>query len=172
MQVNVDSVQVHPVPVIAVAVKPVGNVSVTVTVPLVTALPLFVAVIVYVAPFCPCVKLPLCDLVMVRSGTLGGLMVVGSEAESLPVLASPPPATVAVLVTLAGALAATFTVSVMAGKLAPGAAVVLVLQASVDTVQLHPVPVIAVAVKPVGSVSVTVTVPEVGANPPFHAVSV
>ena len=42
-------------------------------------------------------------------------MVVGSEAESLLVLVSPPPETLAVLVTLAGALAATFTVSVMAG---------------------------------------------------------
>jgi len=41
-------------------------------------------------------------------------MVVGSEAESLDVFVSPPPATVAVLVTLAGALLATFTVSVMA----------------------------------------------------------
>ena len=44
-----------------------------------------------------------------------GLMVVGSEAESLLVLVSPPPETVAVLVTLARALAATFTVSAIAG---------------------------------------------------------
>ena len=41
--------------------------------------------------------------------------VVGSLAELLPVFVSPPPDTVAVLVTLAPALAATFTVSVIAG---------------------------------------------------------
>ena len=37
---------VQPVPLIAVAVRPVGKVSVTVTVPLVDALPLLVTVIV------------------------------------------------------------------------------------------------------------------------------
>jgi hypothetical protein len=42
----------------AVAVKPVGSVSVTVTVPLVAAVPVFLAVSVYVAPVCPCVKFP------------------------------------------------------------------------------------------------------------------
>jgi len=42
-------------------------------------------------------------------------MVVTSCAVSLAVLVSPPPATVAVLVTEEGALAATFTVRVMAG---------------------------------------------------------
>src|ERR1700694_826701 len=44
-----------------------------------------------------------------------GRMVVGSVAVSLLVLVSPPPDTVAVLVTLDGALLATFTVRVMAG---------------------------------------------------------
>ena len=43
------------------------------------------------------------------------VMAVTSVAELLAVLTSPPPATVAVLVTLAGALAATATVSVSAG---------------------------------------------------------
>ena len=52
------SVQLHPVPLMAVAVKPVGSVSVTVTAPLVEALPLLVTVIVYCAPVCPCVKSP------------------------------------------------------------------------------------------------------------------
>jgi hypothetical protein len=43
------------------------------------------------------------------------VIVVGSLAVSLLVFASPPPETVAVFVTLAGALPTTFTVSVMAG---------------------------------------------------------
>ena len=42
-------------------------------------------------------------------------MVVGSLAWSLPVLVSPPPDTVTVLVTLAGAVVETFTVRVIAG---------------------------------------------------------
>ncbi len=43
-------VQVQPVPLMAVAVKPEGRTSVTVTIPVVEAKPLFVTVIVYVAP--------------------------------------------------------------------------------------------------------------------------
>ena len=42
-------------------------------------------------------------------------MVVGSLAVSFVVFVSPPPETVAVLVTIAAALFATFTVSVIAG---------------------------------------------------------
>ena len=52
-------------------------------------------------------KLPLCVLVIVRSGT-AGLIVVRSLAVSFPVFVSPPPETVAVLVTLALALLAGF----------------------------------------------------------------
>jgi hypothetical protein len=47
--------------------------------------------------------------------TGAGLIVVRSVAESLAVFVSPPPDTVAVLVTLDAALEATFTVSVIAG---------------------------------------------------------
>jgi hypothetical protein len=86
-------------------------VSVTVTVPEVTAVPTFVAVIVY-EPVPPAVKLPVCDFVIVKSGAETE---VGSEALSLAVFTSPPPATVAIFVTLAGAFAATDTVSVRAG---------------------------------------------------------
>ena len=57
-------------PLIAVAVSPLGRVSVTVTVPLVVALPEFVTVIEYVAPVCPWVKLPVCDFATVRSELL------------------------------------------------------------------------------------------------------
>lgn len=64
------SVQAHAVPVNPVAVRPDGNVSATVTVPDVGPVPLFVTVIVYVAPGWPATKLPACVLVMVRSGTL------------------------------------------------------------------------------------------------------
>src|SRR5215471_3107013 len=52
---------------------------------------------------------------------IGGPMCVGSFAVSFPVFVSPPPDTVAVLVTLALMLLGTFTVSVMAGYDAPGA---------------------------------------------------
>ena len=70
----------------------------------------------YVSAASPCLKLPLWLLLTARSATVTtGVMVVGSLAVSLVVLVSPPPATVAVLVTLAGALLATATVSANAG---------------------------------------------------------
>jgi len=53
-----DSVQVQPVPLMAVGVKLSGKVSVTVTVPEVPELALFVIVIVYVAPVWPWTKFP------------------------------------------------------------------------------------------------------------------
>ena len=46
----------------------VGKLSVTVTAPLVGPLPLLVTVIVYTAPVCLCVKLPVWLLAIVRSG--------------------------------------------------------------------------------------------------------
>src|ERR1019366_304108 len=80
---------------------------------------MLLAVIVYVAPVCPCVKLPVCVLVMIQTGNFGnGLMVVTSSA--LNPTCKPPPLTVTVLVTLLGAFSATFTVPVMGGWLAPG----------------------------------------------------
>ena len=91
----------------------------TVIAPLVAAVPELVTVIVYVAPVWPCVKLPVCVFVIVRSGP--PTIVATSVAVLLVVLLSPPPETVAVLVTLAGAVAATVTVSVSAGALAPAA---------------------------------------------------
>ena len=71
-----------------------------------------------------------------------------------------PPDTPTWLVTLAGALVATLTVTVIAGKLAPAANAVLRVQVLVE--QLQPVPVMDTKVRPVGTVSVTVTVPLVG----------
>ena len=96
------------------AVRPVGKVSDTDTCPVVAAVPALLTVMVYV-PVCPRVKFPVCVFVIVRSGKEGATVVVGSLAVSLAVFVSPPPDTVAVFVTLAGAFDATFTVSVMAG---------------------------------------------------------
>src|SRR5207244_6388355 len=66
--VSVPTTHVHPVPLIAVAVSAAGSVSVTVTVPLVARSPMFFTEMVYDFPVSPCVKLPLCVFVTVRSG--------------------------------------------------------------------------------------------------------
>ena len=61
--------QVHPVPAIDTSVRPVGIVSVTVTVPFVGPAPAaFDTVTVYVAPLCPCVKFPVCVFVIPSTG--------------------------------------------------------------------------------------------------------
>src|SRR5437773_11423507 len=96
-----------------VAVRPTGSVSVIVIVPLVGLPPLLVTTMLYVAPVCPTLKLPLWLLLMVRSG--GVLIVVRLLAVLFAVFVSPPPETVAVFVTLAGASLATFTVNVIVG---------------------------------------------------------
>ena len=79
--------------------------------------------------------------------------------------ASPPPETVAVLVTIAGEVAVTFTVTVTAGNLEPANSVSLRVQVSVGNEQFQPEPLIALAVRPAGSVSVTARAPEEGATP-------
>src|SRR6476660_2622590 len=90
--------------------------------------------------------------------------VVGSLSLLLPLLAagSPPPATLAVLVTLGTAAAATVTVRVIAGAAPPPAMVfaagrthVTVWVTAVQLVQ--PVPVPDTKPSPVGRTSVTVT---------------
>ena len=83
-------------------------------------------------------KLPVCALSMVRSEPAP--IVVRSAAVLFVVLVSPPPETVAVFVTLAGALLATATVSVSGGKLAFAARTSPRVQVSVDNVQPQPVP--------------------------------
>src|SRR5689334_13863415 len=99
---------------------------------------------------------------MARSGAR---TIVGSVAVLLAALVSPPPETVAVLVTLAGALAATFTLSMMGGYEAPALSASARVQVVVASVQVQPLPAIAAAVSPAGSVSVTVTVPVLDAVP-------
>src|SRR5258708_4655245 len=100
-----------------------------------------------------------------------GFMVVTSVAVSLPALASPPPETVAVLVTDRGALRFTETVSVISGKLRPGS-MVSAREELVSDTQIQPGPLMAVAFKPAGSVSVTVTGSVVVAPPTLVTVIV
>ena len=61
-----------------------------------------------------------------------------SLARSLPVLVSPPPLTVAVLSTVVGALAATSTVSVIAGKLPPAPITSVLVQLFVGRSHVQP----------------------------------
>src|SRR5262245_9533428 len=146
----------------AVPVRPAGIVSVTVTAPLVGPVPMFDTVSVYV-PVCPRVKLPACDFVILRSGSC--VIAVTSLAALLAALTSPPPETLAVFVTLAGAVAATWTVMGIGGKLAPAPRVSLRVQVRVPREHVQPVPAIAAPVILLGSVSATVTVPLVGPEP-------
>jgi hypothetical protein len=163
-------VQLHPVPEIAVAVKPLGSESVAATVPLVGPGPALATVSVYVSPVSPWVKFPTWLFAIVRSATC--VIVVGSVVESFAVLSSPPPETAAEFVTELDAPLATLTVTVIDGYEDPDASASERVQVSVPSVKLHPVPEIAVAVKPLGSVSVAVTVPLVGPGPAFETASV
>ena len=95
------------------------------------------------------------------------LIAVGSEALSLAVFVSPPPETVAVLVTDEAALLATLTVIVMGGYVAPAAKGSVRAQTNVLRVQVQPTPLIAVAVKPAGRASAAETEPEVAMPPAF-----
>jgi len=118
-------------------------------------------------PFVPTVKLPVCDVLMVRSGAV---MVVGSFEELLAALLSLGVATLAVLVTgeLASAVALTVTVRVMVLALGapmligPGFVQVTTCPAALQ-VQLVPAPLTNPS--PAGSVSVTVIAPVVAAVP-------
>ena len=103
--------QFQLVPAIEVAVRPVGNPSVTVTVPLVGPAPAwFDTVTVYVAFAWPCVKLPLCVLPMLSTGLR---MIVVESVVLAP--AEPPPDTLTEFTSGDVALEATFTVTVIVG---------------------------------------------------------
>jgi hypothetical protein len=158
----------QPVPVSPVAVSPAGSVSVTVTVPDVAAVPTFDTVIAYAAPVCPCVNEPACDFAIVRSGTPGTRIVVESFDVSFAVFVWPPPETTAALTSGEDADAETLTVRVSGGYAAAAARASLRVQDRGVSAQLHPVPENAVAVRPAGSVSATVTVAEVGPMPTFE----
>jgi hypothetical protein len=163
VQVTVCPAELHvqPVPLAALNVRPVGSVSVTVTVPVVGDVPVLLTVIVY-APVAPMLKLPVWLLAI---ASVGVTTVVGSVAVGVAV--SPPPLAVAELVTVAGAFAATLTVRVIGVPAAPAAMTVALVHVTVcpSALQVQPVPVAALNVRPVGSVSVTVIVPEVATLP-------
>ena len=95
-----------------------------------------------------------------------------SFAVLLEVFRSPPPDTVAVLVTDDGAFVATLTVTVIDGYAELGFNASLRVQVRVPRLQDQPVPEIAVAVRPVGRVSITVTVPELAVGPTLDTVMV
>src|SRR5690242_19860738 len=100
---------------------------------------------------------------MVRSG--GPLMIVLSVAVSLVVSNSPPPETVALLTRGVVASGATLTVTLMGKKLPFTGREPALVQVRVASVQTQLKPLMAVAVMPAGSVSVTVTVPLVAPPP-------
>ena len=95
------------------------------------------------------------------------LMEMMSLAELLAEFASPPPEIVAAFVMVNGEFEATETMIVMGGKFVPGANVSERVQVRVARFVFQPVPEIAVAVRPVGSVATTVTVPELARFPRF-----
>src|SRR6476469_6609285 len=100
----------------------------------------------------PWLQVPACLLSMVRSGAR---TVVGSLPLLLPLLAagSPPPETLAVLVTLGKAASATETVRVMLGALPAAAMAVVRVQVTVPVATPHvqPVPVPDTKPSPAGS---------------------
>ncbi len=116
-----------------------GKVSTIVIVPEVGAVPVLLTAIEYV-PGVPIVKLPVCDF---ATASTGFTIVVGSFATG--VLLAPPPETVALFVTEAGALAATFTVSVMGLPAELAAMTVVLVHVAVTPEPLHvqPVPLAA-----------------------------
>src|ERR1043166_1507387 len=88
---------------------------------------------------------------------------VTSLAVSLAVLLSPPPETLAVLVTEDAALLATFTVRVIGSKLVPAASTSPRVHCSGESVQFQFRPLRSVAVSPAGRLTFTVTRAEVSA---------
>lgn len=102
-------------PAFETKVNPLGNGSVTET-PVASLGPLLVTLMVKTA-FCPGVIAA--GAILSIPTSLLETTLVGSLAASLAVLVSLPPATLAVLVRLAGALCKTLTFTVMSGKLEP-----------------------------------------------------
>src|SRR5262249_18271452 len=159
---------VQPGPAIAVAVRPAGRVSVTVTGPEVGAAPTFVATTGNLAPVRPPTKLPSWDLAIVMSGTRVGEA--GAMALLFVGVCSPPPARSCGLRRMPVAVVETARGGVTGGKLPPGASTSVAVHDMGDSVQVQPGPATAVAVScPVIGVrlSVTVTGPEVGPVPTF-----
>jgi hypothetical protein len=110
VQVTTCTIAAHVqfVPVPETNVVPAGSVSVTVIVPVVAAAPVLPTAIVK-TPFCPSVKFPTCDFVMLSAGSeIVVLSVVLAAGEF-------PPVTLTAFTCGLAAFAATFTVTVIAG---------------------------------------------------------
>src|SRR5689334_17402638 len=101
-------------------------------------------------------NVPVWLLAIVGSGP-NWIIVVVSLVLSFAVLISPPPDTAALLVSTPAALLATFTVTVMSGYAFLEARTSLRVQVRVGRSHDHPVPAMALAVSPEGSVSTTLT---------------
>ena len=145
-------------------VRPAGNRSVTWT-PVALLGPLLVAVTVK-ATFWPAIGEALLTVFVIAMSALL-TTVVGSDAVSLPVLASAPPETEAVLVSEFEAACETDTGMLIAGYEAPAASASERVQVTVwgEVVQAQPVPVAVPGTRPAGRLSVIVTVPLVGTLP-------
>jgi len=160
-------VQVQPLPDIGVTVSPTGGCSTTVCVPTEGAAAEF-TVSVHWAPVWPRKKFPVCDLAIVRSGTV-------IRVVCLPVLfagvSSAPPDTVAELVSPAGGVTATETVTLIVDSVLTAMGAVRV-QVSVGTANVQSAPDRAVTVMPGGGASTTCTVPEAALMPVLRTVSV
>ena len=114
----------------------------------------------------------LTDLMIATSAELDTVIVsLASLFEGSP---SFPPATVAVLVIELGAEGSTVTPTVMSGYDDPAASASLRVQVTVWVTMLHvqPAPDAAATGRDAGTVSVTVTSPELAVLPEFEAVSV
>src|SRR5260221_10586561 len=104
----------QPVPVPLANAKPAGSVSVTVMVPpSVVALPPLVTTRQNCAPCCPSVKLPACDLAMVKSGNCVTVTMAVFALLLLVALSRQGHATAAVFLTVAAATSSTFTLRAM-----------------------------------------------------------
>ena len=99
-------------PLIDTSVIPDGIVSVTVTVPLAGPAPAeFDTVTVYVAPFCPCAKLPVWLFHILSTEGFGRIVVL----SLVPLPADPPPDTATEFDRGVAAFDATSTVTVIGG---------------------------------------------------------
>jgi hypothetical protein len=130
---------VQPVPVAEANVSPAGSVSTAVIVPNVAAPPVLLTAIVYV-PCAPIAKIPVC---VFDTASTGRTIVVGSLAVGE--LTAPAPLAVAEFVSVAGAVAATLTVSEIGLAEAPAAMLVALVQVTTAPAAEHvqPVPLAA-----------------------------
>src|SRR2546423_376266 len=111
-------------------------------------------------PFSMALVVPIEPAMPVMAVGADALLIAMTSVEVLFTrLLSPPPETVAPLVAKFGAVAETFTVTTIGGKLAPGATESERVQVKVGRSVVQPVPLSAVAVSPDGSAFETDTDP-------------